>query len=333
MTEIATETVETTTTTLVTPTPTLTRSFESEIVEMDGRTIEARIVPYNVTTIVADPPDFRPYPEMFMPGAFERQLRAPDRVRVWLNFEHEQGLRGIVGHGAQLEDRDDALYGHFRVHPNADGDKALQLVEEKLLTGLSIEFDALRSQRIDGVMRRLRARIDKVSLCRFPAYESAQVLAVREQLASDESDEIDEETTLVERLRAEKLEPIPFADDLVARLRSLNVEPLARIATSSASWDGSASRFTDEQYERSTLFCRPGDAPIKERCSLPVLEPSGALNTNALGAAAAALAGARGGLSDVSRAQKAAAARKLIRYYNAAKMEPPASLVALARSA
>jgi phage head maturation protease len=113
------------------------RTFETAVTasEGDGRTIEARIVPYNVEAIVVDLPpagDGIPYPEVFVPGAFERQLRAADRVKVWLNFEHEVGLRGIVGHGTELHDGEDGLYGTFRVHENADGDKALSMVRDGL---------------------------------------------------------------------------------------------------------------------------------------------------------------------------------------------------------
>lgn len=314
----------------------LTRTFEAELVEGDGRTLVTRIVPYGVEAIVADPPEFRPYRERFEPGAFERQVRAPDRLRVFLNFEHDQGISGIVGHGVSLDDRGDELLGRFRVHPNADGDKALHLIEEKQLTGVSMEFAPLRSKLVDGVVRRLRAHIDKVSLCRFPAYASAGVLEVREQPPGVELDG-EEGSTLVERLRAERdrellLAPLPLADDLELRLRALDLAPLRRIATTSKPWDGSPARFTDEQYLRSCLIVRSGDAPPKERGSLPVLEPDGTLNTNALGAAAGALAGARGGVSNVSSAQRAAAARKLVRYYGAANMTPPPSLVSLARS-
>jgi HK97 family phage prohead protease len=240
---------------------------------------------------------------------------------MWLNFEHEQGIRGIVGHGVELEDRGDGLHGSFRVHENADGDKALQLVREGLLGGLSLEFVAMRSRTVDGIVQRLRAHIDKVSLVRFPAYEGAQVLAVREQPLEEE------EETPAPALRAE-----PMVDELAERLAALELEPLRRIATTGKTWDGSPARFTDDQYKRSALFCRGGGDPPKADCSLPVLEPDGTLNTNALGAAAAALAGARGGVRGASPQQKASAARKLIRYYNAAGLEPPASLIALARS-
>jgi hypothetical protein len=72
--------------------------------------------------------------------------------------------------------------------------------------------------------------------------------------------------------------------------------------------------------------------PVKERCSLPVLEPNGDVNANALGAAAAVLSGARGGLRGVSPSDKAKAARKLMRYYAQAEMTPPDSLRRVAAS-
>lgn len=93
------------------------------------------------------------------------------------------------------------------------------------------------------------------------------------------------------------------------------------MAIVSKPWNGDASRFTLEQYRRSCLIT----GETKEACHLPVREPNGDLNKNALGAAAAALAGARGGVQ-ASPAQKAAAARTLRRLYAQAGMTPPDSL-------
>jgi len=106
------------------------------------------------------------------------------------------------------------------------------------------------------VTTRLRAHIDKVSLCRFPAYQEAQVLAVR-----------------TEPVALPAAAPLPA--DLADRLEALGVELLTRVATTSRPWDGSPARFTDEQYLRACLIVRSGDAPAKERGSLPVLEPGG----------------------------------------------------------
>ena len=107
------------------------------------------------------------------------------------------------------------------------------------------------------------------------------------------------------------------------------------MAVSTASWDGSAARFTDTEYARSCILDR-GDCsaaakqmPAKERYSLPIREPSGAINASALGSAAAALAGARSPLK-ACPAAKAAAARRLLSAYGAAGITPPDSLKARA---
>lgn len=69
-------------------------------------------------------------------------------------------------------------------------------------------------------------------------------------------------------------------------------------------WDGSPSRFTDQQYQRSCLIDRGGDAPVKERCSLPIRDPDGSVNCDAVSAAK----GRIGQVTGVS-AEKLAAAR------------------------
>lgn len=103
------------------------------------------------------------------------------------------------------------------------------------------------------------------------------------------------------------------------------------MAVTSKPWDGSAARFQDDEYRRSCILdladCSPAgrDLPPKERYKLPIREPNGDLNANALGSAAAALAGARSPLT-ACPAAKTAAARKLLRAYSEAQMQPPDSL-------
>lgn len=55
---------------------------------------------------------------------------------------------------------------------------------------------------------------------------------------------------------------------------------------SDAPWNGSASRFSDDQYKKATAACDSGDGTPKELCFLPHHEPGGALNVNGLHAAA-----------------------------------------------
>lgn len=243
------------------------RSFELPLEEgWDGRTLETRVVPYNVAAVVRDPPSFHPYQEAFAPGAFERQLATPGRDKVLLNFEHDQGLRGVIGHSLEFHDRDDGLHAAFGIHENADGDKALDLIHRRVLTGLSLEFAALASRRVDGVVRRLRAHLDKVSLCRYPAFPGAEVLAVRE--------EADEEHELLEPIDPASFQRQAAVDE---RLAALGFEALE---------DG--------------------------------------MTAAALASAAKVLTRGRRG------PEQAAEARKLIRHYRAASLEPPPALRSLA---
>lgn len=100
------------------------------------------------------------------------------------------------------------------------------------------------------------------------------------------------------------------------------------MAVTDKAWDGSASRWpSTESYCKSCLLDTnpPGEKKVQSNCKLPIREPDGTINKNALGAASAALAGARGGIS-ASSADKKSAAKALIRAYNEAKMDVPDSL-------
>jgi len=171
--------------------PTLARSFETVDIQTDGRNVEMLCVPYDIPATVVDPPpigDGIPYKEEFARGAFAGAVKAPNRV--FLEFEHwHPGLSGIIGHGAHLEERPDALYGRFRMTKHPDGDKALALIDDGVLTGTSVFFEPLRSARsAAGAMRRLKARLTRVALCPVGTWPQAKVLAVRSGLEIDDDE-------------------------------------------------------------------------------------------------------------------------------------------------
>lgn len=85
--------------------------------------------------------------------------------------------------------------------------------------------------------------------------------------------------------------------------------------------------YTLEQWHSACLVhTHDGEPTSKSQCKLPVKTPDGALNRHGVHAAAAALAGARGGLKGVSDEQKQKAAAALRRYYSQLDEEPPESL-------
>lgn len=161
---------------------TLGRSYGEVQIQADGRNVEMFCAPFDTPALVVDPPPFGdgiPYEEEFARGAFAGAVKAPNRV--YLEFEHWlPGLSGIIGRGASLEERDDGLYGHFRMLNGQDGDKALELIHDDVLTSASVFFEEMRNRRMpNGRMRRERVNLKRVSLCQEGAYPEARVLAVR----------------------------------------------------------------------------------------------------------------------------------------------------------
>jgi HK97 family phage prohead protease len=157
---------------------TIRRSFPATLTRSgaDQRTLGGRCVPYNIPATVSDNggPAYR---EMFVRGAFRQHLSAPNRVE--LTYRHGDGLLDRIGHATQLEERDDGLWGMFRVRDGVVGDQALSLVDDGFLPGLSVAGTPRRQTRsADGVVVRQQVFLTAVGLCEEPAYAGA-VVSVR----------------------------------------------------------------------------------------------------------------------------------------------------------
>jgi hypothetical protein len=103
------------------------------------------------------------------------------------------------------------------------------------------------------------------------------------------------------------------------------------MAITNGAWDGSASRWPDaDSFCEACLIDEnePGKPKVKTLCKLPVKEPNGDTNANAAHAAAAALAGGRGGVQAKPQSKKAAA-RKLKTIYAEMKEPLPLSIKAM----
>jgi HK97 family phage prohead protease len=167
----------------------LHRTFAAELTPGDGRTIDVRIVPYGERITHNDGlgglPKGVAYQEEWEPGAFDDQIRGAQAGRakhVFVNFEHRQGFTDIVGNGISLREEADGFHGSFELHDDPPGNKALLLVQRGILHGVSLEAVAKKSRRTaDGVVKRVKAHLYGIALCREPAYANAKVLALREQ--------------------------------------------------------------------------------------------------------------------------------------------------------
>lgn len=293
----------------------LVRTFAVESQELDGRNLHVRVVPFDEVATVADPPDFRPYREQFMPGVFRAQENAAHRVR--LRTDHagiedspgggirKPGLAGVVGRGVMLREANGGVEAEFRFLDTPDADTARSLVAEGGYDGVSAEFSPIRSVRTkDGVMQRVRAHLDSVALAIGPAYSKAEILALREggEIVEDE----------------EMLPPPPNAA-LLERCAALGIDLpegmaiLLSRAYTDATWDGSASRWdTAEAYCAASAIDlnRPGAPKIKGNCHLPFKEPgSGTINVNGVRAALSRIG--QGLPQDATQAQRDAARVRL----------------------
>lgn len=164
--------------------PVLHREFAAEVTSLEGRTVDVRIVPYGERIEHNDGQGgARPgvtYREEFAPGVFDHQLNAANRVVA--NYEHQEGIEGVVGHGIALRSEPDGFHGSFEIHETAKGDTALALIRAGVLDGVSLEAEAVKNIRSsEGVVQRVKANLRNIAFTRFAAYAGARVLAVREE--------------------------------------------------------------------------------------------------------------------------------------------------------
>ena len=187
--------------------PFLVREFVATDIEVEGRTVDVRIVPFGEVARVADPPDFVAYDEEWLPGCFDHQLNAANRIHA--NYQHERGISNVVGHGLSLRREADGYHGTFTILDTQNGDTALGLIRGGALPGVSLEALARKSIRTaGGLVQRVKADLRGLAFCREGAFKGAQVLAVRTP-----SDQIIDELLL----------PVEMDPERVARLRAQGI--------------------------------------------------------------------------------------------------------------
>ncbi len=184
------------------------RTFEAVAVEVEGRTVDVRIVPFGEVARVADPPSWEPYDEEWMPGVFDHQINAANRVHA--NYEHGADVTNVVGHGISMRAVDgDGYHASFKIHDTNAGSTTLELLRDGALPGVSLEARPIKSVRTaTGVVQRVKANLRGIAFCRTPAFTGAQVLAVRNE---------------PEIVVDEALLPVDMDDQLVERCRRLGI--------------------------------------------------------------------------------------------------------------
>jgi HK97 family phage prohead protease len=190
--------------------PVLLRSFDAPI-EVEGRTVDVRVVPFGEVARVADPPRWEEYDEEWMPGCFDHQLNAANRIHA--NYEHMEGPANIVGHGITLRSESDGYHVTAKIHRSNAGDATLELLRDGALPSVSLEARAVRNVRTEaGVTQRVKAHLRGFAFCRQGAFAGAQVLAVRNQ--DDDEPEVTIDAAYM---------PVDMDPELVERCRRLGI--------------------------------------------------------------------------------------------------------------
>jgi uncharacterized protein len=145
----------------------------------DGRTLVGPVLPWGIPARVVD--RGRLVVETFERGA----LVGTDPARVPLTATHPRDAGTLpIGVTVELEDRDDAAWGAWRVSRTALGDEVLELARDGVPLGLSIGFMEIpggsRWSADRARVTRTRATLDHVAVVRVPAYAGAEVVGVRD---------------------------------------------------------------------------------------------------------------------------------------------------------
>lgn len=184
----------------------VTRVYEATDadINVEGRTVDVRLVPFGEVARVADPPSWEPYEEEWLPGCFDHQFKAANRVVA--NYKHNQSIQDAVGHGTELRREPDGYHLSVKILPTPAGDTTLELIKGGALPGVSLEARPVQNTRTSaGVIQRVKAHLKGMAFCQEGAFAGAQVLAVRTPPA----------VTI-----AEELIPKPIDPELVQRLRA-----------------------------------------------------------------------------------------------------------------
>lgn len=142
----------------------------------DGRTVEGVAVPYNeISDLTAHGS------ERFAPGSMKRTVdrwtRSKRQMPLLRGHDQDKPIGKVTG----FTDTPEGLLVVARLADTALGREAAQEVREGMLDAFSIGFRAVRHERVGGVREVREAAVHELSLVPLPAYQGAEVLAVRSQ--------------------------------------------------------------------------------------------------------------------------------------------------------
>lgn len=174
--------------------PGLLRYRAAETLEVDypSRTIELIVTPYEAEAVVAM--GNRTVTEVFSRGAYAGIERRANRIRV--NRDHE--IQRTVGRAVNLHpSREVGLVAEVRIAKTPLGDETLALADEGILDA-SAGYLPMKGGELWETRDRVRitkAWLGHIAMTPDPAYQGANVLAVRHNDGSVILEEVEESRT------------------------------------------------------------------------------------------------------------------------------------------
>lgn len=151
----------------------------------DGRTILARALTYGVPYEVTDDGGRTFYHEVWRSGVFRRSIDHRQGRFPVLTMHDRRRLP--VGATLGIEPNDSAFIFRAKISNTRDGDEALELVRDGVLTGISVGARPLNNRKIERGVERVEAALVEISLCTtgISQMADAMVLAVRAHVDGD----------------------------------------------------------------------------------------------------------------------------------------------------
>lgn len=142
------------------------------------RKFTGRAVPYGSPALIAGR-----FEEIISPGTFTKSL-SESAAKLPLLLAHE--MRDLpLGHLEEWDDRDDGLYGTWRMSDGEHATNAWTSVREGSLSGLSIHFRPITDDWVYreapefSTVTRREAALREISLCAVSTWPEARVLQTR----------------------------------------------------------------------------------------------------------------------------------------------------------
>jgi hypothetical protein len=264
----------------------------------------------------------------------DRRRFAPDAMRfrdlpVPLRFQkidaggHDGSF--IVANIENMFEEDGLIKASGRFTLSPESDEAIGLVADGMLRGVSVDLDdvTVELQNEDGTTFDLDTgdprdaietvvdgRVASAALVSIPAFQEAYI-----SLGTWDDD-----------LGPAAVTSGGDCAPCAAREMDAYYAEVAEFAIAEGEWDGSAGRFDDEQWQRSTVVDRgPSFDTAKTRYAVPIREPNGDLSRAGVHAAASRI-----NQVDASPAALTAGKRKLVAAYRQLDEDPPEVLQASA---